>query len=393
MRPLDGVTILDLTRLLPGGLCTLLLADLGADVIKVEEPGTGDHFRQHPPFQDGVSTIHLLLNREKRSLAVDLKQPKGKKILEQLVSGADVLVESFRPGVMDRLGMGCGEMCTLNPRLVYCSITGFGQESPNRGRPGHDLDYTAMAGLLSLPIQTGAAPTPFGAPLADYASAWAAALAIVAALLARKQTGIGRTLDISLADCAFACSHLAVCQQMGGITPKQDGAPFWGGAPYYRAYETADGGHVTVSNYEPKFWRNLCEALGWPDLAEAQHAVGEERERIVRFLESTIRTRTRDEWAAFFQEHDCCGAVVNDTEGALREPQFRERGRVYWSERPGSGPVLQMASPLGGLERPQGRPAPTLGQHTTEILCALGYNGEVITQLAAQGIVREDRGD
>lgn len=389
--PLDGVAILDLTRLLPGGLCTLLLADMGADVIKVEEPRVGDHFRLQPPFLRGVSTIHLLLNRDKRSLALDLKQPDGRRILLQLAAEADVLVEGFRPGVMERLGLSYDELRDTNPQLVYCSLSGFGQNSSLRDRPGHDLDYTAMVGLLSISEEEGRLPRPFGAPLADYTSGWAAALTIMASLLARRDTGKGRYLDLSIADCAFACAHLAVAQHLGGTSPERERTPFWGGAPYYRTYRTADGGHVTISNYEPKFWRNLCEALGREDLVDKQHATGEERERVVDILEKIVRTRTRDEWVAFFEEHDCCGMAVNDVSGTLEEPYLSERGLLFPGDHPRAGNVMQMGNPLGGLEKPQGRPAPMLGQHSTEILHSLGYDPQEISALVDRNVIRGER--
>jgi alpha-methylacyl-CoA racemase len=386
--PLDGIAILDLSRLLPGGLCTLLLADMGADVIKVEEPLLGDHFRLQPPFREGVSTIHLLLNRDKRSLALDLKQADGRRVLRQLAAEADVLIESFRPGVMKRLSLCYDELRPANSRLVYCSLSGFGQDSCLRDRPGHDLDYTAMSGLLSISMGEGRRPLPFGAPLADYIAAWAAALTIVASLLARRETGQGQYLDLSLADCAFACAHLAVAQYLGGVSPQAERTPFWGGAPYYRAYKTADGGYVTVSNYEPKFWRNLCHALGRPDLVDKQYATGEERERVIGDLEKAIRTRTRDEWVALFEEYDCCGMAVNDVGQALAEPYYRERGLVFGDEHVGAGEVMQMSSPLGGLEKALGRRAPSLGQHSLEVLHSLGYSPEEIADLAAKGVVR-----
>ncbi|MBN1313914.1 MAG: CoA transferase [Anaerolineales bacterium] len=387
LAPLDGILVLDMTRLLPGGMCTLLLADMGADVIKVEEPEIGDHFRLHPPFRNGISIIHLLLNRDKRSLAVDLKHPDGKKLLLQLVEKAVVLVESFRPGVMERLELDYPVLRRINPRLVYCSISGFGQSSPHRDRPGHDLDYTALSGLLALSAGEKETPKPFGVPAADYTGAWSAAASILAALLACEKTGQGSYLDISLADSVFTCGHPAIAEYLGGMPPEEDHIPFWGGAPYYRAYRTAGNGTVTVSNYEPKFWRNFCLALNRPDLVDCQYATGRKRQEIIDFIERTMLTRSQEEWEAFFIKHDCCGMVVNDIDRALSEPHFWQRGLISRQEHPNVGEILQINSPLGGLENPGSKPAPALGQHSPEILASLNYTPDDIASLAASGAI------
>jgi crotonobetainyl-CoA:carnitine CoA-transferase CaiB-like acyl-CoA transferase len=381
--PLDGIRVLDLTRLLPGNYCTLLLSDLGADVVKVEEPGQGDYIRWAPPMIDGQGAIHRALNRGKRSLTLNLKDPSGADLFRRLVPEADVVVESFRPGVMERLGVGYGALSEANPRLVYAAITGYGQDGPYRDRVGHDIDYIAYAGLLDATGTPEGPPVLPAAQVGDFGGGMASAVGIAAALADVARTGRGRFVDVSMLDVATSWTAVLVAWYLGtGQVPVRGGMPLTGGLACYSAYPTADGKHLAVGALEPRFWRVLCEALGLEDLVEAQLDPARQEEISGR-LEAVFRSRPRDEWVEELAGVETCVAPVNDVAEALEDPQVRHRGGVAEDRGSpvGPGPAVRVSEHV-----PEIRPAPGLGEHTVEVLGELGLSPDEVSELRARGV-------
>jgi crotonobetainyl-CoA:carnitine CoA-transferase CaiB-like acyl-CoA transferase len=381
--PLTGIRILDLTRLLPGNYCTLLLSDLGADVVKVEEPGQGDYIRWTPPMVDGEGAIHRALNRGKRSITLNLREADGAALLRRLAEGADVLVESFRPGVMDRMGVGHEAQAEANPRLVYAAITGYGQDGPYRDRAGHDIDYIGYAGVLH------ATGTPDGPPVlpavqvGDFGGGMAAAVGISAALADVALTGRGRFIDVSMLDVVTSWSAVLAAWYMGtGEAPVRGGLPLTGGLACYRVYAAADGKHLVVGALEPRFWRSLCEALGLEDLVEGQLDPSRQEEIAGRLAE-TFRTRTRDEWVEVLGDPDTCVAPVNDVAEGLEDPQVSHRGGLaaVGGSPLGPGPAIRVSDHV-----PEIRPAPALGEHTVEVLGEVGVSPGEVEELRARGV-------
>jgi alpha-methylacyl-CoA racemase len=377
--PLDGIRILDLTRLLPGGFCTQLLADFGADVIKVEDTGPGDYVRIMPPYHDGDedsvrSAFFLALNRNKRSVQIDLKTDQGREQLLSLVEGADVLVESFRPGVLDRLGVGYDVLSARNPRLVYCPITGYGLTGPNVQRSGHDINYLALAGVLGLSgdaDDAGGHPTSAAGQIADIGGGGLmAAIGILLALRERDHSGLGQAVDISMFDGALSWMLLPAAAALVTGRSERRGEFLLGGAAIcYRAYQAADG-WISIGAVEPKFWSAFCNGVGRPDLVPAQfERPGSEAHRAV---EKIVAQRTRAQWAAFAGEHDCCLEPILEVDETLATELVAARQMVVTLEQPGvEQPVRVIANPIK-LSRtpadPARRPAPALGEHTSEVL-------------------------
>jgi len=396
-RPLDDVRILDLTRLLPGGFCTLLLADLGADVIKVEDTGQGDYVRWAPPYYGDDeqtplgtrSAIYLSLNRNKRSIRLDLKQEGGRQALIKLAETADVLVESFRPGVLDKLGVGYDVLRQANPALVYCPITGYGQDGPNRDRAGHDMNYLGLNGVLGLTGEAGGPPIQSGAQIADLGGgALMAAVGILAALQEARRSGKGQMVDISMTDGSLAWLAMEAGRYFGsGEVPQRGNIMLSGGIVCYRPYEAADG-WVTCGALEPKFWARFCKAVDREDLIEHQFAKpGSDSHRQV---EEIFRARTRQAWKAFNDQHDAMIEPVLDLDEALESELAREREMVISYEQPALGEVRQLGFPIKLSQTPASieRPAPALGEHTMEVLRNAGYSAEEVAALEERGAAR-----
>jgi crotonobetainyl-CoA:carnitine CoA-transferase CaiB-like acyl-CoA transferase len=323
--PLTGVRVLDFSTLLPGPLATYLLAESGADVVKVERAGVGDEMRGIPPFTEhGTSVRFLLLNGGKRSVSLDLKTDAGLARARELAAAADVLVEQFRPGVMDRLGLGYAELAATNPGLVYCSITGYGQSGPWADRAAHDLNYAADAGMLSLVRTPDGAPTLPPATFADIGGgSYPAVMNISLALLARARTGRGAHLDIAMAENLFPFIYWAIADGLAGHWPRPSGELLTGGSPRYALYRTADGEWLAVAAIEQRFWNALCEVIGldsgWRDdrrdPAGTQAAVA-----------ALIAARPAADWAAALADVDACTNLVRDVRSAIESPQARARG-------------------------------------------------------------------
>jgi alpha-methylacyl-CoA racemase len=388
MSALAGLRVLDLSRLLPGGFCSLLLADFGADVIKVEDTGMGDYVRYSPPHYEGAepsagSAPFLALNRGKRSIRIDLKNDAGRAVLLRLVHDADVLLESFRPGVMDRLGVGYERLREENPQLVYCAITGYGQDGPYASRAGHDMNYLALTGLLGLTGEADGPPVQAAGQIADLGGgALMAAFGILAALREREGSGEGQFVDVSMTDGALSWLAMVAARHLaGGEVPRRGGTELAGGLICYRPYRCADG-WVTLGALEPKFWRAWCAGVGRDDLAEHQFAaVGS---KVHGEVEAVFAQRTRSEWQAFNDEHDCCLEPVLALDEALESELVRAREMVIEIDQPGAGPVRLLGTPVK-LSRTPADPAraggPPIGGDTDPVLAEAGYGPDEIDAL------------
>ena len=388
--PLEGIRVLDLSRLLPGGFCSLLLADFGAEVLKIEDTGLGDYIRWSPPYYEGAEdsakgSLFLALNRNKRSIRLNLKSEEGKRVLLQLVRDYDVVLESFRPGVLDRLGVGFERMREENPKLVYCAITGYGQDGPLRDRSGHDMNYLGLVGLLGLTGEADGPPVQSAGQIADLGGgALMAAFGILAAL----KSGEGQVVDVSMADGALSWLAMVAGRYFAdGVVPQRGRQELAGGLICYRPYAASDG-YVTLGALEPKFWQAWCSGVGREDLIEKQFeapgsAAHAEVERI--FLE-----RTRAEWTEFASQHDCCLEPVLDLDEALDSELVRAREMVVELDQPGvEQPVRQLGIPIKLSETPGSvrSPGPALGEHTREVLASLGYGADEIGALEQSGAV------
>jgi alpha-methylacyl-CoA racemase len=324
-KPLAGVKVLDFSTLLPGPLCTLLLAEAGAEVIKIERPGTGDEMRTYTPKAGADSVNFALLNRGKRSVEIDLKSPDSIEKLTPLIREADVLVEQFRPGVMDRLGLGFDALNKMNPGLIYCAITGYGQSGPRAGVAAHDLNYVAESGMLSLAAGADGAPVVPAALVADIAGgAYPAVMNILLALRSRERDGQGCKLDIAMSDNLFTFLYWALGEgELTGAWPGPATALVAGGSPRYQVYRTADGRYVAAAPLEQRFWENFCAAIELPEPFRNDAADPRATRREVA---SRMEKKSSDEWRAIFEGKDVCCCVVATMQEAVRDPQFRARG-------------------------------------------------------------------
>jgi crotonobetainyl-CoA:carnitine CoA-transferase CaiB-like acyl-CoA transferase len=388
--PLSGLRVLDLTRLLPGGFCTLLFADLGAEVLKVEDTGVGDYIRWSPPYYDGAedsakSALYLALNRGKRSIRLNLKDERGREVLLRLVRDYDVLVEGNRPGVMDRLGVGYERLAHENPPLVYCAITGYGQDGPYRDRSGHDMNYLGLIGLLGLTGEKGGPPVQAAGQIADIGGGLMAAFAILAALRERDRSGAGQFVDVSMTDGALSWLGLVAGRYFAeGVAPQRGDLELAGRLICYRPYACKDG-WVTLGALEPKFWQAWCRGVGREDLIDKQfEAPGSDAHAQV---EQIFLERTRDEWHEFAAQHDCCLEPVLGLDDALESELVRARRMVVELDQPGTDGVKQLGMPVRFSRTPGGPqgPGPVLGADTEDVLRAAGYSDDEVAALIDAG--------
>ncbi len=399
IAPLTGVKLIDLTKLAPGPHCTMILGDLGADIIKVEDPGapTGRRAEQGGATGkvrrvEGFGSVPTnALARNKKSIGINLKSPIGREIYLRLVRDADVVVEEFRPGVAKRLGIDYETLKADNPKLIYCAVTGFGQTGPYKDQVGHDLNYIATAGALSL---IGRKDQPPSIPLnllADYAGGGMhAAIGVLAALVARNQTGRGQYVDIAMLDGTMLLIAQALSTYFtNGKIPKRGYTSTDGAAPYYNLYETKDGKYITIGSVEPWFYANLCRALGCEQYITDQHNHQKWTEMLEHFAR-VFRTRTRDEWFEYLSKSDICVGRMLTLDELADEPQIRARNMIVEVETPAGEKVKQVGISVKLSETPGSirSLAPKLGQHTGEILGGLGYAAADIERWRAEGAIK-----
>jgi crotonobetainyl-CoA:carnitine CoA-transferase CaiB-like acyl-CoA transferase len=386
--PLAGIRVLDLTRLLPGPVCTLYLADLGADVVKVEDTGPGDYARSLGNRPGTVSTFFRAVNRNKRSIALDLKDRRGRDAFMALARDADAVVESFRPGVVRALGVDYASLSALNPRIVYASISGYGQTGPRAHLAGHDINYLGYAGVLDQIGTRGGPPALSNLQIADLLGGAApAAIALLAALVGAQRTGRGRLIDVAMADASLAHSIFALhaLEQWGRVLPRGEDL-LTGGVPCYGVYRTQDGRWLAVGALEDKFWKALCAALGRPDLLAGQFARGEDGARVRGELERLFAAAPLAAWVERLAAVDCCVTPVATLSEALADPQFTAREMVV--TRPDGSREYAPPFKLSGHRADLTRGAPAQGEHGAEILREAGYDDAGIDALVAAGVLR-----
>lgn len=378
---LRDIRILDLSRLLPGPYCSMLLADLGCDVIKVEEPETGDYTRWMPPFINGESARFLSVNRNKKSMTLNLKTEKGREIFFKLVQKSDVVLESFRPGTMQNLQIDYERAKNVNPQIIYCSVTAYGQDGPYRNRAAHDINITGLAGILSI-TKDRAIP---GIQIADLTAGLLACIGILTALITREETKKGQYIDISMLDGAVSLLSLHAGEYfVTNVSPVPEKMPLSGGLACYHVYETEEGKFITLGALEPKFWVNFCKTIEREDLISEQFK--EDQESLKKVLGDIFRRKTQKEWLDICT--DVC-APVNSLEEVFRDRQVVHRGLLCEVNHPAVGTIKQIGIPMKSSDIPHRIriPRPLFGEHTRAILTDLGFSEAEIKQLKEQGII------
>lgn len=389
-KPLEGVVVLDLSRVLAAPYTGMILADMGADVIKVERPGKGDDSRAYGPFKNGESVYYMSLNRGKRSMTLNMKSEEGKQILKDLVKQADVLVENFRGGTMDKLGLGYDVLKEINPRLIYSACTGFGMTGPYKHDPAYDVIVQGMGGIMSITGQEGGEPTKVGASIGDITAGIFSAVGIMIALYNREKTGKGQLVDVSMLDCQVAILENAISRYVNaGVSPKPIGNRHASITPF-QSLKTKDG-YVIVAVGNDTLWQKFCGLIERPDLAadprfttnplrtENVKVLGEE-------LNKTFQTKTMDEWLHILKEGGVPVGPINDVERVIKDPAVIAREMIVTTHHPIAGDVEMAGVPikLSGTPGSVDAPAPTLGQHTREILKEkLDMDDALIDQLYA----------
>lgn len=392
---LENLVVIDLTQVMAGPSCCQLLGDLGADVIKVEPTGTGDATRSSMghPMPHGESSAFLAVNRNKRSITIDLKQEEGREAFYRLVRGADVIVENFRPGVTTRLGVDYPALSEINERLIYASISGFGQTGPYAGRPGYDLIAQAMAGVMSVTGTPGGEPAKCGIPIADLSAGLYCAVGILTAVIARQQTGRGQYIDTSLYESALALSIWETAELWStGHVPEPLGSAHRMSAPY-QALRTRDG-HVTVGANNPRLWERLCRVLDREDLmTDPRFGTNPDRmankKELVAELEAALKERPTAEWVDRLLDAGVPAGPLHDYRQVCEDPHTRAREMVITMQHPAEGEIRGLGIPVKLSDTPGQvrRPAPLLGEHTDEILDRLGYSAAEIEAMRGTGAV------
>lgn len=394
--PLEGVRVLDLSRVLAGPFCSMILADLGAEVVKVEMPGSGDDTRSWgPPFIKGESAYFLCVNRNKKSITLNLKKEKGKEILYELAKKCDVLLENFSPGVTERLGVDYEKICKVNPHLIYCSISGFGQTGPYRDRPAYDIIIQGMGGLMGITGEMDRPPVRIGVAVTDLGAGMYAAIAILSALIARGKTGEGQYVDVSLLDGTISwMTYMATNYFTTGKVPERTGSAHPNIVPY-QCFEASDGKYLTLAVGNDRIWKSFCKALGLENLAEDPKFSEnpkrvENREELIAELVKIFLTKTRDEWLEILSKNNVPSGPVYAMDEIFLDPQVLHRDMLVEIEHEKIGKLKQIGNPIK-FSKTAGRirvPPPLLGQHNREILQnLLKYSEDEINQLKKEGVI------
>jgi formyl-CoA transferase len=391
---LEGIKVLDLARVVAGPMCTMLLADLGADVIKVERPGAGDDTRcWGPPWAGTESAYYLSLNRNKRSITVDFKTERGKEIIRRLAGEVDVLIENYKAGTLDRLGLGFEDLAKVNPRLIYCSITGYGLDGPDRDLPGYDFVVQGRGGIMSITGTADGPPTAVGVPIVDVTAAQNAAISILAALWARQRTGKGQLCEIALLDSQVSwLINMASNYLIGGTNPGRMGNHHASIAPYGSFKAQDEWFNVAVGN-DGQFGK-LCAALGDPDLAvnplfATNPLRVENRDALTAELHKFLKERPAREWVALLRGENVPCGLINTISEVFDDPQVKSRGLAVEMAHPSCGPIRVVASPLRLHDAPvtYRRHPPLLGEHTEEVLAEQGYSAHEIATMREEGVI------
>ncbi|MER2262409.1 MAG: CaiB/BaiF CoA-transferase family protein [Psychrobacillus sp.] len=396
MGILDGLKVLDFSTLLPGPFATMMLADMGADVIKVEAPSREDFLKHVEPKDGEVSATFAHLNRSKRSLALDLKLAESKDIIYRLIEEYDIVIEQFRPGVMDKLGIGYEKLKEINHKIIFCSITGYGQTGPLRNRAGHDINYLSIAGVASYSRRKNQPPVPTGIQVADLAGgSMPAAIGILAAVYHRQRTGEGQHIDVSLTDVAFSLNAMYGPNLLvGGQEPREEEMLLNGGT-FYDYYETKDGRYFSVGSLEPKFQQKLCELLGDSQLIKLSNSNStEEQQAFKEIVKNEFKVRDFDEWISILgNDFDGCVEPVLSFSEAVLHPQIQARNMVTAVPKIEGGEQEQIAFPIKfSASMPEYRfTGVSTGQHTSEILSSLGFDLPEIQLLAQKGVFGENK--
>ncbi|MFC3040875.1 CaiB/BaiF CoA transferase family protein [Virgibacillus xinjiangensis] len=390
---LGSLKVLDFSTLLPGPYATMILADLGAKVVRVEAPGRFDYIREMEPKDGAESAAHQHLNRNKQSIALDLKKREAVEVVKRLVQEYDIVIEQFRPGVMERLGLDYDKLKAVNPELIYCSLTGYGQDGPYRDKPGHDINYLSLAGINGYSMRKGEPPVPMGIQIADIAGgSMHSVTAILAAVIHRKETGEGQYIDISMTDASFALNAMFGSGYLaGGVNPEPEATELNGGT-FYDYYETKDGRFVSVGSLERPFQKKLCEGLGMPNMAElAASNQPKEQQIFKQAVREAFLERTLAEWQDVFQHLDACVEPVLSFAEAAEHPQIQARDMIVDVTKENGAAQKQIASPFKFSTYQQqytfaGGPR---GANTFDVLKQAGLSGDWIHSLADDGVFGE----
>lgn len=365
--PLSGIRVLDLTHMLPGPFSTMLMADMGAEVIKIEPPNGGDSFRKRPPFINRESSAFMMVNRSKKSVVLDLRSPEGLKHFKKLLRSSDVLLEQFRPGVMERLGLDYKTVKAINPGIIYCSLSGFGQDGPYRDMPGHDINYLSISGILDTIGMKGEKPGIPGIQIADMCSAQWAFISVLLGLMARgRNGGEGQHIDLSITDTVFPWLSLFLSDFVADGTITSRGEARSGGAyAFYNVYETADKRYVSLGAAEQKFWAAFCKAAGHEEWIEKQNDP-----ELIDEVSALFRKRTQAEWNELLIPANCCYTPVKNIKEALDDPQLLERGMETSIFHPTEGQVINFSFPVqfSDMKPVEPRSPPAYGEHNEQLL-------------------------